>query len=163
MIINIFEANLEPEDIKHLTPRKGARAILKHHDQFVLIYHDEWNLYTLPGGGIETNEDPLAALKREIKEETGFSIKNCLPTVTLKEHFFDSIWEHHFFLCETTGEQAPLTLTKEERASGHRVVFKTTAEVLDLFTSHKTDHLHHEAIYQREFLGFIHSLETRDS
>lgn len=158
MIIEIFEDNLNKHDVEHLKPRVGVRAILKKADTFVLIYHDQWDLYTLPGGGVEKHEEPLQALKREIKEETGFDIKNPVHTVTLKEHFSDSIWEHHFYLCETDGDQEALKLTVEEQLSGHRIVYKTESEVLDIFTHHRTDYLHSEAIYQREFLGFIHSL-----
>ena len=162
MIIEIFEANLEAKDVRHLIPRKGARAILKSDQTFVLLYHKNWNLYTLPGGGIEKDETPLEALKREVLEETGFEVENVIETITLKEYFFDSIWEHHFFYAETKGSPQTLKLTKEEETSGLSVVMKTYEEVLEIFSQHETNHLHAEAIYQREFLGFIHSNKTHE-
>ncbi len=159
MKIALFEDNLTEDDVKHLIPRKGVRAVLKHHDHYVLIYNRNWNLYTLPGGGIETNESELEALKREVKEETGFAIKNPIKTLTLKEHFYDSIWEHHYYLCETDGEAQAINHTKEERDAGMETQLKTTDEVLELFMNHQSDRLHADQIYQREFLGFMHSLK----
>jgi ADP-ribose pyrophosphatase YjhB (NUDIX family) len=35
--------------------------------------HDAW--WTLPGGGIEHGEDPVAGVVREFREETGFQIR----------------------------------------------------------------------------------------
>lgn len=53
-------------------PRYTARAILKNADGlYAVMYAGKFNLYSLPGGGIEDNEDKITALKREIMEETG--------------------------------------------------------------------------------------------
>ncbi len=158
MIIEVFEANLEKHDVAHLKPRVGVRAILKHGDQYVLIYHDAWNLYTLPGGGVEQKETLKEALVREVKEETGYSIVHLEKSLTLIEYFTDSIWEHHFYTCETSGQQTALSLTAEEQDAGHRVVHKSYFEILDIFSHHDTLHHNGDAIVQREFLGFIHSL-----
>ncbi len=156
--INIFEDDLTKADVSHLNARRGARAILQYNDQFVIIYNKNWNLYTLPGGGINDDESPEAALQREVLEETGFKVKNIKKTVILTEHFRDSIWEHHFFLCEADGDPQKPQHTKEERAAGMEVHIVPLETVLSHFSEHQTDHHHADAIYQREFLGFINSL-----
>jgi 8-oxo-dGTP pyrophosphatase MutT (NUDIX family) len=161
MFLELFEDNLSKEDCKHLTPRVGVRAILKHNDDFILVYNKNWDLYTLPGGGVHKNETLIDALKREVFEETGYKVQNIKEGLTLTEYFYDSIWEHHFYYCETVGQNAPLTLTDEEIASGLEVVVKSYIDVLDIFVNHESPRENAENIYQREFLGFMHSLEVK--
>lgn len=59
------------------TPRPGAYAILAR-GQDVLITHQggAFDEYQLPGGGIDEKESPIAALHREVFEETGWSIRS---------------------------------------------------------------------------------------
>jgi 8-oxo-dGTP diphosphatase len=46
-------------------------------DGEVLLTHQDapWPEYQLPGGGIDAGEQPLPALHREVREETGWSIR----------------------------------------------------------------------------------------
>ena len=51
--------------------RKGARGIVKRNDgKIALLFKSNMNEYKLPGGGIDENEDPKDAFKREVLEET---------------------------------------------------------------------------------------------
>ncbi|TVP94262.1 MAG: NUDIX domain-containing protein [Acholeplasmatales bacterium] len=159
MKLIVCEDNLVPDDVAHLTPRIGVRAVLKHADQFVIIYHQAWDLYTLPGGGVEPGESLEGALHREMMEETGYLVRVIRKTLTLTEYYRDSVWEHHIYLCETAGAHHPLNLTKEEIAAGHEVQYLSSAEVLALFTGHSSPKENAANIYHREFLGFIHSVE----
>lgn len=160
MKLEFFEDNLSIEDCKHLTPRIGVRAILKHNDDFILVYNKHWNLYTLPGGGVNENESLIDALRREVKEETGFNIKAIKEGLILSEYYYDSAWQHHFYYCETDGERDVQSLTQEEKDAGLETVSMSYIDVLDTFLNHETNRLHAENIYQREFLGFMHSLEV---
>jgi len=57
-----------------IKPRQTARAILRREDGlFAVMYSKKFDLYSLPGGGVEENEEPLDALLRELVEETGCS------------------------------------------------------------------------------------------
>ncbi|MCK0141377.1 NUDIX hydrolase [Aliiroseovarius sp. F20344] len=62
---------------RQYTPRPGAYAILAL-GRDVLITHQggPFDEYQLPGGGIDSGESPIAALHREVMEETGWSIQS---------------------------------------------------------------------------------------
>ena len=67
-------------DKKDYTPggtmrvRPSARAIIIDHDKIGMIYSKQFNYYKFPGGGIVDGEDNIAALVREVLEETGHSV-----------------------------------------------------------------------------------------
>jgi ADP-ribose pyrophosphatase YjhB (NUDIX family) len=45
--------------------------ILDDYDRVLLCHRRDYDLWNLPGGGVETGETPWQAVIREIKEETG--------------------------------------------------------------------------------------------
>jgi 8-oxo-dGTP diphosphatase len=56
-------------------PRPGAYAILPRGGALLLTFQEEPKPeLQLPGGGIDRGESPLAALHREVYEETGWSV-----------------------------------------------------------------------------------------
>lgn len=55
--------------------RAGAYAILPLGDELLLTFQaGEFDEFQLPGGGIDAGESPIAALHREVFEETGWKI-----------------------------------------------------------------------------------------
>ena len=53
----------------------AARGIVINNNNEVLFVSEDNNNWHLPGGWIETLEDPLSACKREVYEETGLIIE----------------------------------------------------------------------------------------
>lgn len=58
--------------------RVAAYAIIADDRGSILLAH--WNegrraAWTLPGGGLEAGEDPEKAVRREVREETGFKVR----------------------------------------------------------------------------------------
>lgn len=63
--------------INNFKYRKGAYAIIEREaDNKIAIASDETDVYFFLGGGMENGETIEEALKREILEETGYTIKN---------------------------------------------------------------------------------------
>lgn len=55
------------------TYRISVKAIIRNSAGDVLLGRERDGSWELPGGGLEHGEDPKAALRREITEETGFT------------------------------------------------------------------------------------------
>ena len=64
-----------PEAGRDYTHRPGVYAILPRGGDLLLTFQQApWPELQLPGGGIDAGEAPLAALHREVMEETGWRI-----------------------------------------------------------------------------------------
>ncbi len=61
--------------LEKFTERPGAYAVLNNSNGQLLTVFVRGR-YHLPGGGIDRNEDPLAAVIREVKEETGYQVSS---------------------------------------------------------------------------------------
>ena len=64
-----------PRPDQRFVHRPGAYAILPRGGQILLTFQETPEAeFQLPGGGIDAGESPLAALHREVFEETGWAI-----------------------------------------------------------------------------------------
>ena len=62
-----------PEAGRHYRRRAGVYAVLLRGDAVLLTRQsDPVPEFQLPGGGVDAGEQPLAALHREVREETGW-------------------------------------------------------------------------------------------
>jgi len=67
------ETNYSLEDLegKSIFKRLATRAIVLKGEEILLIYTKRYNDYSLPGGGVDPDEDIKKGLLRELHEETG--------------------------------------------------------------------------------------------
>lgn len=66
-----------PQPGRSYTRRPGVYAVLLHRGALLTTHQaDPEPEYQLPGGGIDPGEQPIAALHREVMEETGWHIAN---------------------------------------------------------------------------------------
>jgi len=60
--------------------RLATRAIAIKGEEILLMYTERYEDYSLPGGGLDANEDKIEGMIRELTEETGAqNIKNIKP------------------------------------------------------------------------------------
>ena len=88
---------LEVDEVELPDGTKSRRECVRHHGgaavfcvidgkvllvrQYRYLYGKE--IYEIPAGKLETGEDPLAAAKRELEEETGYIAEKITPYITL--------------------------------------------------------------------------------
>ena len=60
--------------------------------------HLNHNFYSLPGGGVDENEEPLAAAKRELLEEEGLESKDWEYLLLGGKQSESYYWENHIYI-----------------------------------------------------------------
>lgn len=118
-ISTAYDAPQLNEEKKELD--KNAVAVIVNDDNKILLlkrsdYEDQWmpNKWALVGGGIEKGENPEAACKREIEEETGLVIKKFVKSFTIQRRP-ESI--EHIFTCRYEGDPTDIEIDGKENVS----------------------------------------------
>lgn len=119
---------LGTEGLSHAKPRLTARAIIRNQNNlYAVIYASEFQLYSLPGGGIEEHEDIMEALRREVREETGCTCDRITPLGYVEENraHQDYTTISYYFIVSTDTRHLNPTLTEDEQKHGTTVGWHT--------------------------------------
>ena len=129
-IMTIRESDVYPEkadfDSESFRIRNAARAVvLNDTNQVALLRVNAHGYHKLPGGGVEANEDMIAALKRELLEETGCSADIVGEVGEIVE--YRDQWEmkqiSHCYLARQTGERRSPSFTQSEIDDGFEAIW----------------------------------------
>lgn len=121
--------------MKELKQRFGARGIVFNDNQEIaILYMKNKNAYKLIGGGIENNEQPVEAFKREVLEEIGYKIKidEYLGTIDeIKSHinFKQTSYVYVSHIIENIGHT---NFTKEEIDGGAEILWIEIDDAINL-------------------------------
>ena len=141
-------------------PRITARAIVKNqHGQYAVMYAEKYNIYTLPGGGVEDGEDILTALRREILEETGCTCDEVRELGTIYENraSLDYTQVNHYFIV-TTNEIGQSHLTEAELANNTVVQWHSFEEVQRLISEPTFDRVQGKYLQARDVAALQESV-----
>jgi len=89
--MQILKTHYHP-DVKTLEDRTiftrlATRAIAMYGETILLLYTERYDDYSLPGGGLDLDENRVDGMKRELIEETGAKdIQNILPFGAYEEY-----------------------------------------------------------------------------
>lgn len=119
--------------------RHAARGIVLRDDKILLLFTKRYNDFSLPGGGIDQDEDIQVALKRELEEETG------ARDIQVQAHYgfieeYRPYWKpeydlmhmtSHFFVCDIAPELAEVRMESHEIANGMKPVWISVDEAMN--------------------------------
>ena len=138
-----YHPDITPQDIQHnsnqtLIERHAARAIVLKGDSILLLYTERYHDYSLPGGGIDEDEDEVEGLIRELQEETGAQgIRNVRPFARYDEYrpWYKSDADiihmiSHCYVCEIDDELGETAFEAHEVNNGMKPVWMNIHEAI---------------------------------
>ena len=105
----------------YATPKVDVRGGVFSDDRVLLVRERADGKWTLPGGWVDVNDSPAAAVEREIREESGYTARavKLAALIDRRRHPHPPSVHHIYklmFVCELTGGQA--TTSSETDAVG---------------------------------------------
>ncbi len=137
--------------------RKGARGIVKRNDgKIAILYKSNMNEYKLPGGGIDNNEEPTNAFKREVLEETGciITIEKELGTIVENKTHDNFTQTSYVYVGGVIEDKKELNLTEREKEEGAKLIWVMPSKALELIQK-SMDNIKeskYENIYHSKFI-----------
>ena len=124
-------------EMKNPKLRLGARGIVIREDGKVAVFNkSNKNEYKLPGGGIEGEEKPEEAFKREVLEETGCEVEIIQNLGTTEEYKSLNNFKQisYVFIGKVLRDTKQLNVTKKEKEEGAKLLWETPEKALELIT-----------------------------
>ena len=95
--------------------RDSARAVIFRDGKLAVIYSQKNHFYKIPGGGIEAGENPVDAMIREVKEESGLNViresvkeMGYVHRIQKGKHEPLFIQDNYYYYCDAEeGQSAP--------------------------------------------------------
>lgn len=119
-------------DESNVRIREGSRAVLFDENGMVpLLFVSKFNFHKLPGGGIESCEDQIQAVKRECVEEIGCKIEVGQEIGKVMEYRskYNLQQTNYCYLGRVISKGEP-NLEKDEIEDGYRTVWMTLPEAI---------------------------------
>jgi ADP-ribose pyrophosphatase YjhB (NUDIX family) len=134
-----------PEWIKGWNTRVAVRAVLlDEQDRVALMYIGAYDSYKLPGGGVDEGEFLEVALKRELLEETGCTIKPIVDIGVFLEKVDErKMFQTSFCYLVRVVKKGELMLTDKEISKGFELRWVENIEkAIELISNGKTNQSH---------------------
>lgn len=161
LICAITDKDLNEKSVEISNPklRYGARGIVIRNDGKIAVFNkSKKNEYKLPGGGIEENENPKEAFKREVLEETGCIIEIIDELGTTEEYKSqDNFKQTSFvFIGKVIEDTKILHLTQKEKDEGAILTWEYPYTALELIKNSYNNLIasDYESVYHTKFVVF---------
>lgn len=126
---------IDPQEMNNYRLRVAARGIVIRDDGKIAIQNkSNKNEYKLVGGGMEKNEDPTVAFKREVLEEAGCEIE-IIEQLGVTEEYksLQNLKQiSNIFVAKVIKDTHTLDLTEKEKNEGAKLLWLEPKEALKL-------------------------------
>ena len=115
--------------------RLGARGIVIRKDGKIAVFNkSNKNEYKLPGGGLEGEEKPEDAFRREVLEETGCEVEIIDTLGTTEEYKSLNNFKQisYIFVGKVINDTKQLNVTEKEKNEGAKLIWETPEKALEL-------------------------------
>ena len=115
--------------------RFGARGLVFNKDNKIAILNKQLkNEYKLVGGGIEENEDPTIAFKREVLEEAGCKVEidACLGIIKEEKSQGNFMQTSYVYVAHVIENTNHLNLTQKEIDEGSQLLWLTIDDAIKI-------------------------------
>ena len=116
--------------------RDSARAVIIKDGRIAMIHSLRYDHYKFPGGGIENGEDPVQAMMRETREETGLivipdSVREYGYVHRIQKSDIDPeecfVQDNYYYLCEVSDEMTATQLEDYEKEGAYTLEYADPA------------------------------------
>lgn len=124
----------------HTFRRDSARSIIIRDGRIAMVHSLKYDHYKFPGGGIENGEDPVEAMIRETREESGLivipeSIREYGYVHRIQKSDLDPtecfVQDNYYYLCEAEDELRSQQLDEYEAQESYRLEFVEPVSVIN--------------------------------
>ena len=159
LICRITDKDIGEKQIELENPRVrlAARGIVIRDDGKIAVFNKaNKNEYKLPGGGIENDENPEEAFKREVLEETGCIVEVIEELGIAEEHKSQINFKQisKVFVGKVIEDTKQLHVTEKEKNEGARLIWEYPKKALELITDcyEKLVDSNYESVYVTKFI-----------
>lgn len=142
----IFTIDLKDytDDMPHFK-RPSVRAVITNKGKVAMVHSKKHDYYKFPGGGIESGENHVAALKREVLEETGLTIiESTIKELGMvqriqKSRYMDNVifdQENFYYLCDVNKQVCSQHLDEYELDEGFTLQYVSPEYAINVNRTH---------------------------
>jgi len=141
--MQILKTHYHPEiktlENKTIFDRLATRSIVTQGNNILLLYTERYEDYSLPGGGLDMDEDKIEGMIRELSEETGAKdVKNIKPFGAYEEYrpWYKPDYDiqhmiSYCYTCEIHKELGTTKLEPYETKNGMKAVWVTIHDAIE--------------------------------
>lgn len=157
-IIKDSDIGYEGSELNNPKVRYASRGIVIKNDKIAILNKANKNEFKLPGGGIESDETPEDAFRREVLEETGCEVDIIERLGIIEEHKTLANFKQisYVFVGKVTKDTNECHFTEKESDEGAKILWTTPNNGLELITNcfDKIIGSKYEDEYQTKFIVY---------
>ena len=133
-VITDEDFGIESNEFNDPRTRLGARGIVFNNNKIAILHKQLKNEYKLVGGGIDENEDPEVAFRREVQEEAGCAIEitKCLGMIKEEKSQDNFIQTSYVYIANVTNDNGNINYTEKELGEGSKLLWLDIDEAMKL-------------------------------